>query len=92
MRLLILDSYGSYTTDDFMYTYFQNNVYLLFLPVYSSYVLQPLDIGVFSPLKTAYRKHLEELVSLTDSSPVGKLNFLKCYYKARINALIALNI
>jgi 4-hydroxybenzoate polyprenyltransferase len=29
---------------------------------------------------------------LTDSTPIGKCNFLQCYYKARINALTSKNI
>ena len=38
-RLLVVDGYGSYETDDFIWTCFSNNIYLLFLPGYASYVL-----------------------------------------------------
>ena len=91
-RLLIVDGHGSHTTDDFMWNCFQENIFLLFLPAHSSHVLQPLDIGVFSALKTAYRRHLGLLNALTDSAPIGKLNFLRCLSKARKDALIAKNI
>lgn len=50
-----------------MWECYKNNIYLLFLPLYMSHVLQPLDIGVFSPLKQAYRKQLGNLSLLTDS-------------------------
>jgi hypothetical protein len=86
-RLLILDGHSSHETTDFMYLYYQNNVYLLFLPLYISHVLQPLDLSVFSALKTHYRAAVSQLTLLTDSSPIGKQNFLSCYSQARKEAL-----
>ena len=46
-RLLVLDGHGSHITDEFMYTCFKNNVYLLFLPAHTSHILQPLDLSFF---------------------------------------------
>jgi hypothetical protein len=91
-RLLILDGHGSHETTDFMYLCYQNNIHLLFLPAHSSHVLQPLDLSVFSSLKSRYRKEVGYLTLLTDSSPIGKQNFLACYQKARKEALSAKNI
>ena len=91
-RLLILDGHGSHETLEFMYKCFEHNIYLLFLPPHTSHVLQPLDLSVFSPLKSAYRKELSNLSLLTDSTPVGKRNFLICYQKAREESLIPRNI
>jgi hypothetical protein len=88
-RLLILDGQGSHETTDFMYCCFENSVYLLFLPPHTSHVLQPLDLSVFSSLKSHYRKEVGFLSLLTDSSPVGKQNFLSCYATARKEALSA---
>jgi 4-hydroxybenzoate polyprenyltransferase len=88
-RLLILDGHGSHETTDFMYLCYQNNVHLLFLPPHSSHVLQPLDLSVFSSLKSHYRTAVGFLGLLTDSSPIGKQNFLACYCKARKEALSA---
>ena len=62
---------------------------MLFLPPHTSYVLQPLDLSVFSSLKSHYRTAVGFLALLTDSSPVGKQNFLACYCKARKEALSA---
>jgi 4-hydroxybenzoate polyprenyltransferase len=88
-RLLILDGHGSHETTDFMYLCYQNNVHLLFLPPHTSHVLQPLDLSVFSSLKSHYRTEVSHLSLLTDSSPIGKQNFLACYSKARKEALSA---
>ncbi|KAM4067715.1 DDE superfamily endonuclease [Hirsutella rhossiliensis] len=63
-----------------------------FLTSHTSHVLQPLDLSVFSALKHYYRKQVGFLSLLTDSSPVGKQNFLSCYQKAREQALTVSNI
>ncbi|CAG9950939.1 unnamed protein product [Clonostachys rosea f. rosea IK726] len=91
-RLLIVDGHGSHATPEFMWECFQNNIFLLFLPAHTSHVLQPLDLGVFSALKAAYRRHLERLDEMLDSTTIGKANFLECYAKARKEALTAKNI
>ena len=60
-----------------------NHVYLLFLPAHTSHILQPLDLGYFSSLKTVYRRLLGEHTALTDTTKVGKANFLEFYARAR---------
>jgi len=91
-RLLILDGHGSHETTDFMWLCYSNDIYLLFLPAHSSHVLQPLDVAVYGPLKTAYRKELGYLHQATDSTAIGKRNFLACYRKARQVACSIQNI
>jgi 4-hydroxybenzoate polyprenyltransferase len=90
-RLLIVDGHGSHCTDDFLYECFKNDIYLLCLPPHSSHVLQPLDIAVFSPVKTYYRQALSEFEDCNDSSPAGKRIFLECYHKARKLGLTSKN-
>jgi 4-hydroxybenzoate polyprenyltransferase len=48
-----------------------------------------LDLSVFSFLKSHYRTAVGHLNLLTDSSPIGKQNFLACYQIARKEALSA---
>ncbi|KYK58878.1 hypothetical protein DCS_00005 [Drechmeria coniospora] len=94
-RLLIVDGHGSHTTDDFMYECFDNGIFLLFLPAHASYVLQPLDVSCFSPIKAAYRRAIEAIAFLAgsnDTTPIGKATFLQCYYKARTEGLTERNI
>jgi len=71
---------------------FLNNVYLLFLPAHTSYVLQPLDLGCFASLKTAYRRLVNEHITLTDITKIGKAAFLEFYAKARETGLREENI
>jgi hypothetical protein len=91
-RLLILDGHGSHETTDFIWKCLEHNIYLLFLPPHTSHVLQPLDLSIFSPLKSAYRSELHRLSSMTDSTPISKRNFLLCYQKAREASITAENI
>ena len=91
-RLLIMDGHSSHETTEFMFKCLEFNIYLLFLPAYSSHVLQPLDLSIFSPLKATYQKELNLLGSLLDSVLTGKRNFLLCYYRAREAAITVSNI
>ena len=91
-RLLILDGHGSHETTEFLWRCLEHDIYLLFLPAHTSHVLQPLDLTVFSALKRAYRKELQKLSSLVDSTPIGKRNFLVCYQKARQESITPSNI
>jgi len=77
-----------------MYEAFINNIHLIYLPVHTSHVLQPLDLSIFSPLKRAYRNRLDRLLSMAinDTSVVGKRAFLECYHQARSVAFTEANI
>ncbi|KAI0996678.1 hypothetical protein K3495_g11505 [Podosphaera aphanis] len=85
-RMLLLDGHGSHATVDFMWECKKNNVHLVFLPPHSSHVLQPLDLGVFSPLKHRYRSIISDLAYL-DAAPIKKRRFLVAYNQARTEAL-----
>ena len=61
-RLLILDSYESYYSTEFKIFYQEHDIITLYILPYSSHILQPLDIGCFSPLKKAYSKQIEDLM------------------------------
>ena len=39
-----------------------HNIHLICLRAHSSHILQPLDVGIFSPLSTYYRQELEDRV------------------------------
>ena len=82
-----MDGYSSYVNLDFMLICKQNNIHIVFLPAHSSHVLQPLDLSVFSPLKTRYRRYIADLAYLDDAAPIKKQRFIQCYKLARIEAL-----
>ena len=61
------------------------------MPPHSSHILQPLDVGCFSPLKTAYTKQVEKQIRL-GINHITKDDFLSIYYPAHVSAITTLNI
>jgi hypothetical protein len=80
-----MDGHGSHVPIQFHWTCKYYNIQLLFLPVHPSHVLQPLDLGVFAPLKSRYRHQISNLASLDDAALVKKQHFIECYYLARLD-------
>ena len=54
-RVLICDGFRTHETLEILEFCFSNNVMLCRIPSHTSHKLQPCDVGVFAPLKTAYR-------------------------------------
>jgi len=52
-RLLIMDGHSSHVTANVIAFCIKNAIDLLILPPHTSHILQPLDVGVFAPLKRA---------------------------------------
>jgi hypothetical protein len=61
------------------------------MPLHASYILQPLDVGCFAPLKQAYKK---EIKSLVDSyiTYVDKKAFLATFQPVYNKAILKSNI
>ncbi|KAF2179643.1 DDE-domain-containing protein [Zopfia rhizophila CBS 207.26] len=51
------------------------------MPAHSSHILQPLDVGCFSPLKTAYRRQVKKLMR-NQFNHITKLEFLPAFRDA----------
>lgn len=91
-RLLIVDGHGSHTTVEFMYECFINKVELLFLPAHTSHITQPLDVGVFGPLKTYYRAEIASYTINDGNTAYLKRRFITAYVATREKALRRRNI
>ena len=71
----------------------RNRILLAVLPPHSTHRLQPLDIGIFSPLSKAYSNEVDKLIrSGWGYLNVTKRDFWKLFYKAWCTALTAANI
>ena len=69
----------------------KNNIEIVLFPPHSSHLLQPLDVGVFRPLKSAISYHLHRLMR----SGVGRLQkaeWLEYFAEARKDAITTDNI
>jgi hypothetical protein len=63
-RLLLLDGHRSHLTARFIAFCLDWNIDLVCLLPYTSYLLQPLDVGLFSPLKQALSTKINKLFYL----------------------------
>src|SRR5271169_4472500 len=90
-RLLICDGHDSHITGDWIAHCMRNKIELLVLPPHSSHLTQPLDVGVFGPLKTLMASAIEPLVS-TELHRILKAEWLAAFAEAHENAFIARNI
>ena len=61
------------------------------MPPYSSYKLQPLNVGCFRALKRLYGTKIEKLIR-TYITYVSKEDFFPAFYNAFRTAIIELNI
>jgi hypothetical protein len=91
--LLILDGYKSYKSLSFQDLCEENKIITLYIPLHSSHILQPLDVGCFAPLKLAYSREIRVLAL----DYIGRINkkafvatfakiFKKAFSKANITA------
>ena len=63
----------------------------MILPPHSSHFTQPLDLAIFSPLKTAMSVELSRIIC-TGINRVQKAEWLSAYVKAREAAFSTANI
>jgi hypothetical protein len=80
-RLLILDGHESHHSVDFETYCKANSIITLCMPAHSSHRLQPLDVGCFRPLKTAYNRQLEKLMKV-HITHITKADFFAAFYAA----------
>ena len=81
VRLLICDGHNSHITAKFVYHCIQNNIILLLLPSHLSHLTQPLDVGVFGPLKKAMSATLDRIFQ-TGISCLEKVEWMQNYIDA----------
>jgi hypothetical protein len=87
-RLLICDGHDSHISGNFIYHCRQYKITLLLLPPHSSHLLQPLDIGLFGPLKKAISFQMDKLLV----ARFQKAEWAECYAAARNSAFTPQNI
>jgi hypothetical protein len=90
-RVLIWDGFGTHETLEVLEFCFKNNIIICRLPSHTSHKTQPCDVGVFGPLKTAYREQVERM-ELGGVNTVGKQHFTYLYSPAREKAFTKRNI
>ena len=90
-RLLICDGHDSHITASWIAHCMRNNIIFMVLPPHSSHLTQPLDVGVFSPLKTHMASSIEPIIS-TEIHRLLKAEWLAAYVEAHKKAFTTRNI
>ena len=90
-RLLILDGHESHHSDEFEEYCKENNIITLYMPPHSSHILQPLDVGCFSPLKKAYGRQIEDMMR-AHITHITKDDFFPAFRNAFFAAITESNI
>ena len=92
-RMLLVDGHGSHLTPSFIEYCYCNRILLAVLPPHASHSLQPLDVGVYSPLAAAYSTALIELINSNQGLiNMQKSDFLRLFWVAYTSAFTADNI
>ncbi|XP_044716504.1 DDE superfamily endonuclease domain-containing protein [Hirsutella rhossiliensis] len=62
-RLLVVDGFTGHTTLEFAEYCIKFDIIIAILPPHSTHIMQPLDVGVFQPLKAAHQKALRKTLA-----------------------------
>jgi hypothetical protein len=77
-RLLIIDGHKSHKSLAFQDLCKESKIITLCMPPHTSYILQPLDVGCFAPLKRAYKTEINVLAN-SDITYIDKKAFLAAF-------------
>jgi hypothetical protein len=89
--LLIVDGHESHVSWEFVSFCSSNNIILMCLPAHTTHILQPADVGLFSPLQTFYGQYVDR-ISRYQHAYIDKSCFLGGYIEARKKAYTRENI
>ncbi len=81
--LLILDGHGSHATAEMRKLALANKVHLFYLPPHTTHRLQPLDVGVFGPLQTAWQNRCNDYYVSSGGIEMEHHDFVKEYMGVR---------
>jgi DDE superfamily endonuclease len=77
-RMLVFDGHGSHMSDAFTWYCWKHNIIPFRLIPHSTHLLQPLDIGIFQPLKHWHQVAIENKIEFGDLE-FTKVDFLMAY-------------
>src|SRR6266566_7513906 len=89
--MIVFDSYKSYLLVQFEQFYKEKCIIILCLLIYSSHLIQPLDVGCFNILKRSYNRGLENFIK-TYINYIIKIKFFIAFKTAHFNTITPENI
>ena len=89
--MLVINGHGSHLSAEFDRFCKERDIITLCMPSHSSHLLQPLDVGCFSPLKRAYSRQVRVLMK-SHINHVTKVDFLIGFKEAFFASLTEENV
>lgn len=90
--LLIYDNHESHICIEALNLAKENGVTILTVPPHSTGKLQPLDVGVFGPFKTAYNKAVDSWMMRNPGKTFSIYEVASCVKEAHMKAMTPANI
>jgi hypothetical protein len=84
-KLLIMDNHGSHISLDIIDKAREHNIHILALPAHSSHLTQPLDVGVFKHVKSAWKEVVEVFFRESGFKNVEKNVFASLFAKIKFS-------
>jgi hypothetical protein len=76
---LIVDGYASHVTTKAIKFCLAYKIVLLCLLLYTTHILQPLDVGIFAALAALYKKGVRKQSQFLINYSIDKVDFLEIY-------------
>lgn len=89
---LLMDSHGAHITPEVFALAAENDIHLITFPAHTTHLLQPLDVGVYKSLKSAWSKTLNEHMAENPSDKPTRLKFFEFFNPAFISSMRHSNI
>jgi hypothetical protein len=90
-RILLCDGHDSHVSASLVGYCIQNRILLVLLPPHSSHLLQPLDVGIFRPLKTALA-HRQTQLFRSGVRRIEKAEWVEDFMEAQEDAITEKNV
>ena len=92
-RLLLLNGHASHVSTKTIENCVSRKIILLCLPPHTTHLLQPLDVGAFSPLSFACKKRIHQRTEYAGSGySIDKCTFWEVLTESREETLTPINI
>ena len=89
-RMLVLDGHESYESAAFQDYCKSHDIIAISLPLHSSHLTQPLDIGCFGVLKRIYGRQIEDFIK-AHINHITKVEFLTAFKAAYVESITSQN-
>lgn len=83
--ILLMDSHASHLSPTVLTMARENGIYLFTFPAHTSHLLQPLDVGVYRPLKSNWSKVLNKYMEDNPNDKPNRYNFHTLFNEAFIS-------